>query len=201
MPDMKSVLNVGGGSKSLPIPVRYSGWKHDLLDVDPQSNAEWLMDARDMSRIPSASYDAVFCSHNLEHYFRHDGVKVWQGFTRVLKPDGFVEVVVPNLAEVMRFTVERNLDMDDTLYTLPSGMPIFVRDVFFGLGRQIEQSGQDWFAHKTGFSPNSLARFISTNGLPFIAGMWRPQPFEMMIIAFKNPPKPEQIQALGVPLA
>jgi len=32
---MKKVLNVGGGSKNIPIPPLYSGWEHVLLDIDP----------------------------------------------------------------------------------------------------------------------------------------------------------------------
>ena len=31
---MSRVLNVGGGSKEIPIPEHYEGWEHVLLDLD-----------------------------------------------------------------------------------------------------------------------------------------------------------------------
>ena len=33
------VLNVGGGSKDIPIPSHYANWRHDLLDIDPKGQA------------------------------------------------------------------------------------------------------------------------------------------------------------------
>jgi predicted SAM-dependent methyltransferase len=69
----KSVLNVGGGTNSIPIPVHFEGWRHDLLDIDPQRMPDLLCDARGLRKLPSGVYDAVYCSHNLEHYYRHEG--------------------------------------------------------------------------------------------------------------------------------
>ena len=42
---MKSFLNVGGSSKTIPLPPYYAGWKHDLLDIDPRGNPDARMDA------------------------------------------------------------------------------------------------------------------------------------------------------------
>ena len=57
----------------------------------------------------------------------------------------------------MRSCVERGLDIDDVLYQSPAG-PITVLDVIYGYAAEIESSGQDFFAHKTGFTEKSLAR-------------------------------------------
>ena len=51
--------------------------------------------------------------------------------------------------------VEKNLDIDDFLYQSPEG-PITVRDVIYGYGAEIERSGNDFYAHKTGFTKKSL---------------------------------------------
>jgi hypothetical protein len=32
------VLNVGGGSKDIPLPPHYGSWRHDLLDIDPMES-------------------------------------------------------------------------------------------------------------------------------------------------------------------
>ncbi|MDD1610281.1 MAG: methyltransferase domain-containing protein [Methylococcaceae bacterium] len=136
---MKKVLNVGGNSKLIPLPPEYEGWDHVLLDIDPKVYPDVLCDARELMGLAGAQYDSVYCSHNLEHYYHHDVKKVLAGFSHVLKADGFVFIRVPDMNLVMRTVVEKNLDIEDTLYQCPSG-PIIVRDVIYGcylwLGRK-----------------------------------------------------------------
>lgn len=182
---MKSVLNVGGGSKEIPIPAYFAGWKHDLLDVDARGNPDLAMDARDLSRLPAGSYDAVYCSHNLEHYHRADGAKVLRGFVHVLKDDGFAEVRVPDVLAVMQHAVQHRMDLDDVLYTSPTG-PILVRDVLYGYHVQVEQMGNEFFAHKTGFSPKSLVAFLGPTGFHSYT-LVRGAPFEITAYLFKRP--------------
>ena len=73
---MRKVLNVGGNSKKIPLPPQYAGWENIVLDIDPQGKPDVVCDARQLRQLPSATYDAVYCSHNLEHYYRHDVPKV-----------------------------------------------------------------------------------------------------------------------------
>ena len=193
---MKCVLNVGGGEKSIPIPTHYTGWRHYLLDIDSRRNPDIVLDARDLRTLPPATYDAVLCSHNLEHYHRHHGAKVLAGFHHVLKPDGFAEITVPNLLDVMQQVVQRGMDLDDILYQSPAG-PIMVRDVIYGYRREIEQMDNEFYAHKTGFSPNSLARFVSAYGFAFHAIACL-QPLAITGYFFKSQPSPEQMTMLGI---
>src|SRR5512141_1346388 len=72
----RSVLNVGGGTKAISIPDYFAGWRHDLLDIDSRGGPDIVCDARELQKLPCGSYDAIYCSHNLEHYYRHDGLKV-----------------------------------------------------------------------------------------------------------------------------
>lgn len=160
---MRRVLNVGGNNKAIPLPPEYAGWEHVLLDIDPRGNPDVVCDARELSSLPAATYDSVFCSHNLEHYYRHDAAKVLNGFIHVLKSDGFAFIRVPDLGEVMRTVVQKNLDIDDLLYQSPAG-PITVRDVIYGYGVEIERSGNDFFAHKTGFTQESLRSILEMAG-------------------------------------
>jgi SAM-dependent methyltransferase len=137
----------------------YAGWNHLLLDIDAAGNPDIVSDARELETHAPGVFDAIYCSHNLEHYYRHDGRKVLAGFRHVLKPDGFAEIRVPDLMSVMRRVVATGMDVDDVLYDSPAG-PIAVRDVLYGLGRRIESSGVDFYAHKTGFSQASLGAFL-----------------------------------------
>jgi len=148
---MKKVLNVGGNSKAIPLPPQYAGFEHLLLDIDPTGNPDVLCDARELTKLDAEQFDMVYCSHNLEHYYRHDVPRVLNGFFNVLKTGGAVHIIVPDLLEVMKKVVQNNMDIDDVLYQ--SGMgPIMVSDVIYGYSKQIEASGVEFFAHKTGFT-------------------------------------------------
>jgi hypothetical protein len=192
---MKNVLNVGGGSRSAPIPPYYQGWRHVLLDVDPKGDPDITLDARALSTLPPCVYDAVFCSHNLEHYHRHHGLEVLRGIHHVLKIDGFLEIRVPDMGEVMRFAVQNQLDLDDVLYESFDG-PILLRDVFWGHHVEIERSGRDYYAHKTGFTPKSLIRFVTPIGFPL--HVICPQNFEIACVFFKCAPTEEQQKLLDI---
>lgn len=182
---MRKVLNVGGNSKEIPLPPEYAGWEHVLLDIDPSGSPDVVCDARELSTLPGSIYDSVYCSHNLEHYYRHDAAKVLAGFVHVLKADGFALIRVPDLDAVMRTVVEKNLDIDDLLYQSPAG-PITVRDVIYGYGVDIERSGNDFYAHKTGFTQKSLTSFLKTAGFPWIFS--GADNLEVIAVAFINKP-------------
>jgi len=192
------VLNVGGNSKRIPIPAHYEGWEHHLLDIDPAGAPDIVCDARAMATLPPGSYDAVYCSHNLEHYFRHDLPKVLAGFLHVLKPAGFVDVRVPDMKAVFEEMLRRNMDIDDVLYESPAG-PITINDVIYGYGRKIAESGQDFYAHKNGFTHRSLAMALRTAGFPVVFLRSQPLAFDIGAIAFKQEPDPEQRALLGLP--
>jgi SAM-dependent methyltransferase len=191
----KKVLNVGGNSKKIAIPKYFAGWTHELLDIDPRGKPDIVCDARKLTTLAPGSYDAVYCSHNLEHYFAHEVPKVLAGFRHVLKPDGFAEIRVPDVAQLMRTVAEKDLDLLDVIYQSPAG-PVRVRDVLYGFGPEIERSGRDFYAHKTGFSPNSLALALRESAFPqhvVLRGN-----LEIRAYAFKQKPAMQQLEALGL---
>lgn len=184
---LKTFLNVGGNNKSIELPSIYQGWKHVLLDIDPKGHPDIVCVARELATLPASQFDAVYCSHNLEHYHRHDVVKVLAGFRHVLKPAGFAHIRVPDIGELIKIIAARNLDIDDLLYHAPSG-PILVRDVIYGLGMEIESSGNDFYAHKTGFTPKSLVKLLEASGFEHIYSAQH----NMEILAFAFTQEPEQ---------
>lgn len=184
------VLNVGGNNKNIPIPPQYDGWEHVLLDIDPKGLPDVVCDARDLTGLPEGDYDSVYCSHNLEHYYRHDVKKVLAGFLHVLKDDGFAYIRVPDVGELMKIVVERGMDIDDFLYQSPAG-PITVSDVIYGYGKEIENSGCDFFAHKTGFTQKSLEASLINAGFPVV--FTRGGNLEISAFAFKSKPGDDAI--------
>ena len=77
---IKKVLNVGGNSKAIQLPPQYSNFNHILLDIDPKGSPDIVCDARKLTTLDATQFDAVYCSHNLEHYYRHDVSLVLAGF-------------------------------------------------------------------------------------------------------------------------
>ena len=193
---MRKVLNVGGNTKDIALPENYRGWENVLLDIDPRGKPDVLCDARELAKLEGATYDAVYCSHNLEHYYRHDVPKVLAGFRHVLKDEGFAHIRVPDMGEVMKQVVQKSMDIDDVLYQSPAG-PITVRDVFYGYGVEIERSGNDFFAHKTGFTQKSLVRVLGSCGFPFVYSMTGN--LEVMALAFKQKPNEFARSLFGLP--
>lgn len=190
---VRKVLNVGGASKSIPIPEYFAGWQHDLLDIDPRGGVDIVCDARELSALDADQYDALYCSHNLEHYYRHDGLKVIKGFVHILKKNGFAEVRVPDIEQVIKAMQEQQLDLDDVLYQSAAG-PITSHDVLYGLQSEIASSGQDFYAHKTGFTIKSLPKLLVDGG--FHTVFLRADYLEIHALAFKAEPTADQIAML-----
>jgi len=160
----RRVLNVGGGSKGVELPPHFARWAQLLLDIDPRVGADLVCDARALRDSAEAqAFDAVYCSHNLEHYYRHDVDKVLQGFLHVLKADGFAEIRVPDIGELIKLLAKNGLDIEQDIYSSNVGA-ITAHDMIYGYAPEIEASGQDFYAHKTGFSRDSLLRALHTNG-------------------------------------
>jgi hypothetical protein len=198
-PRRSTVLNVGGNTKAIPIPPHYVGWNHLVLDIDPRRGVDIACDARELRGLAPAQFEAVYCSHNLEHYYRHDVPKVLAGFVHVLKVAGFAEIRVPDLPAVFRKMLDDGMDLEDVLYESPAG-PIRVSDVIYGWGPEIERSGNDFFSHKTGFSRKSLSEALLAAGF---AEVWNAPPFapyELRALAFTGASQPDQRRLLGIPL-
>ncbi len=196
-PTQRHVLNVGGGSKAIALPPHYAGWGHLMLDLDPGARPDVLLDARELARLDAGLFDAVYCSHNLEHYYAHDVPKVLAGFAHVLKHDGFAEIRVPDLGAVAREMVERGRDMEDILYLSPAG-PISVRDVVYGFGRAIEKTGTEFYAHKTGFTRRALATALGRAGFGHVYALAPLAAFEIRAVALCSPAAPYHLTLLGL---
>lgn len=194
--EIKKVLNVGGNNKAISLPPQYAGFEHILLDVDPKGSPDIVCDARKLTTLEAGQFDAVYCSHNLEHYYRHDVRGVLAGFMHVLKDDGFAHIRVPDIHEVMRVTIERGLDIDDVLYQSSAG-PIMVLDVLYGYSVEIEQSGQEFYSHKTGFTQKSLLKALNNAGFSKVySGVGN---LEISALAFKGEPDEARRRLFSLP--
>ena len=109
------------------------------------------------------SYDAVYCSHNLEHYYKHEVSSLLKQFKNVLNDTGFVDIYVPNLVELIEQVKTGNLDIDDVWYRVSTGAPVTFHDVLYGWNVAMSQ-GNLYYAHKCGFTPLSLHKELCNAG-------------------------------------
>ncbi len=155
MVDKKKFLHVGCGQnyKDKTTPAFASeDWQEVRLDIDKSAKPDIVSSVLDLDIIDSESFDAVFSSHNIEHVYAHEVPIMLKGFLRVLNNDGFFVVTCPNLVPVARLIVEDKLT--EPAYVSPAG-PISPLDILHGHGASIKR-GNEFMAHKTGFSPKSL---------------------------------------------
>jgi SAM-dependent methyltransferase len=164
----KTVLNVGCGyplRQKLHRHFHGPEWREIRLDLDPAVQPEIVCSITDMSPVAADSVDAIWSSHNLEHLERHEVPLALAEFVRVLKPNGFLLLTLPDLRQVARLVVEDRLE--DRAYTSLSG-PITALDMIFGHTASLAH-GNPFMAHRTGFTARTLQRLLAEAGFVEIA--------------------------------
>lgn len=182
----KTILHVGPGhpSSSARIPVAFQTpeWKEIRLDIDPANKPDILGSMLDMPAVADGSVDAIYSSHNIEHVYAHEVPVVLGEFLRVLKPDGFLVVTCPDLQSVCALVAEDKLT--DPAYISPAG-PIAPLDILYGHGASLA-AGNQYMAHKCGFTLKTLTATLQAAGFQTIGGMRRPTAFDLWAVASKG---------------
>ena len=157
----KKVLNVGGGSKNIPIPDIFNGWEHYLLDIEPGESVDIVADVRSMPNVNSDVFDAVYASHMLEHLTESDGKLALAEMRRVLKPGCELYIRVPDIGAVQK-AFDDGADPEDIAYTSPVG-PIHWQDIIEGHRASISE-GKEHMRHHHMYDSNTLRDTLSTTG-------------------------------------
>ncbi|MEO6291488.1 MAG: methyltransferase domain-containing protein [Burkholderiaceae bacterium] len=189
---MKSALHVGCGSLTLQqAPSYFHGpdWHEIRYDIDPAVKPDVVGSMLDMSAIDSASVDAVYSSHNLEHVFPHEVDAVLGEFRRVLRPNGICVVTVPDLQAVSALIAQDQLE--DIAY-ISGGGPITPLDIVYGHGPELT-SGRHYMAHKTGFTGKTLASALLRNGFAVVSYWTAPAYFALWAFAYPQPVSQERM--------
>lgn len=159
-------------------------WREVRLDVDPNVRPDIVASITAMPMVVSRTYDAVWSSHNLEHLHAHEVPLALAEFARVLKPDGFLFLTLPDLQRVAEMIAADKLD--HIAYQSPAG-PIAPIDMIYGHRASLAQ-GNLHMAHKTGFSAKTLKLALSRAGFPFAWISRIKKHFILSAIAFKQKP-------------
>lgn len=164
----RTVLHVGCGMadpRKLPPAFFTPGaWQEVRLDIDPGVAPDIVATITDMAVVDSGSVDAVWSAHNLEHLFAHEVPMALAEFRRVLRPQGFALVTVPDLQRAAELVARDGLDLP--AYISPAG-PIAPLDMLFGHGAAIA-AGNHFMAHRTGFTARTLEAALRRAGFAIV---------------------------------
>lgn len=190
---MAQVLHVGCGAyapEKLHPAFRAERWRELRLDIDPAVCPDVVASMTDMGVVPDASVDAVFSSHNLEHLYPHEVSVALREFRRVLKPDGFALITLPDLQEVARLVATGGVD--EAAYQSPLG-PIAPLDILYGYRHSLAQ-GNLFMAHHTGFTGRSLMTALTGAGFACATIQRVPSAFSLWAIAFSATPTDRELE-------
>lgn len=144
----KRILHVGCGTEHIP---EWLDGDEVRLDIDPAVKPDIVAPMTDMGAI--GAFEAIYCSHALEHLYPHDVPMALAEFLRVLRPGGVVLIFVPNL-EYARPT-------NEVLYESPVG-PITGFDLFYGYTPWLKENL--YMAHHSGFIGATLRAALEKAG-------------------------------------
>jgi SAM-dependent methyltransferase len=135
---------------------RSSGWTEVRYDIDERLRPDIVGSIVHLEAVETAAFDAIWCSHNLEHLHSHDVPKALREFRRVLKPDGFALITAPDLEAIAELVCDGRLE--EVAYHSPAG-PVTALDMLYGLSVAIER-GNHFMCHNTGFTIERLGRLL-----------------------------------------
>lgn len=182
---MKKFLHVGCGQSQQQHTTKGfadKSWREVRFDIDESASPDIIGDVLNLDMIDSNSYDAIFSSHNIEHVYAYQVPLMLKEFLRVLKPGGYFVVTCPNLQAVAKLVAKDRLT--EVAYVSPAG-PITPQDVIFGHSASLEQ-GNEYMAHKTGFTPKTLRNVLTESGFGSVAILARERKLDIWAIATKQ---------------
>ena len=177
----KLYLDIGGQKDRSQAP--------EWLIVDIRKGADVRVDlCQQLIPLKSNSVDLIYCSHTLEHIFKDKIESVLCEFYRILKPNGTLRIVVPDLEKISQAYINKDIEFfkawPPSRKRLESGMPLgMVVSYLIATGmlsRFYNKTGQghvnmyDYDALKyllnlIGFENTLQKDFLTTDCNPFLA--------------------------------
>lgn len=193
--NLKSLLHVGCGQAHVLGLKGFSptDWNEIRLDIDNDVHPDIVASITDMHDVDSASMDAVFSSHNIEHLYPHEVPLALHEFHRVLHEDGFLSIACPDLQTVCQYIANDRLL--EPVYRTKAGLPISPIDILYGW-RESLAKGNVFMAHKSGFTRKTLVDSLKQAGFASIAAQRQQKSFALQAIASKKHRSEDEMREL-----
>ncbi len=176
---LKMLLHAGCGPGHNKPPRDFEAYKEIRLDADRNVKPDIVASITAMPMIKDGGFDAVFCSHCLEHLYTFEVALALREFCRVLAPGGTVRIHVPDLQSIGgKLALD---ELDHVAYISPCG-PICPMDMIYGHQGAIG-AGNLFMQHKTGFTKGVMTRALQQAGFGQVDV--RRDSFEMEVNAVK----------------
>jgi hypothetical protein len=187
-------LHVGCGTLTKQHTTRgFLSWNEIRLDINPAAAPDVIGSMTDMAAVTTASVQAVFSSHNIEHLYPHEVPLALAEFLRVLDAQGYALITCPDLRSVCALVAQDKLT--EPAYTSPAG-PVTPLDVLYG-HRPALEAGNLFMAHRCGFTETLLRDTLLSAGFATVATLARPAPaFDLWALASKPPRSEQEMSAL-----
>ena len=187
----RTVLHVGCGAfarSRLHSEFLDGSWQEVTLDIDPDVRPDIVATMANMQPVLDESHDAVYSAHNLEHLYPHEVALALREFRRVLKPDGFALIVVPDLQAVAHLVA--NGQLVEPAYLSPMG-PVAPLDMLYGFRPSLAQ-GNVFMAHHTGFIGRTLSTALLEAGFAATLLQRNPNSLSLWALGFRELQTQEQ---------
>lgn len=191
MNNQKIVLNIGSGQSSVRDFTKFFNEWSELRGDIAEINPDIVIDIRTLENISNESVDAIWACHVIEHCHWHEQPMIMNNFRRVLKPDGFAVIIVPNLGSIGQFM---NTDLMTPLYQIYNGDYITPMDIIYGY-RWSKNSNDDKYntamTHKIGFNFSLLNNLIHSHNM---FGVIKDDGYQLTALAWKSPKMPDLLK-------
>ena len=170
-------------------------WEEVRLDIDPTVRPDIVGTMLNMNGVATASMDAIFSSHNIEHVYPHEVPVALAEFKRVLKADGFIVITCPDLQSICQLVADDKLF--EAAYDSPAG-PVAPIDILYG-HRKSMAVGNLYMAHRCGFTLRVLSGSLVEAGFAKVAARRRGYPhFDLWAVASVNERPDAELQAVAL---
>lgn len=146
------ILHAGCGNQTLPQSSLFEGATEVRLDIDPENQPDFIASIDNMGDI--GPFDGAWCSHCLEHLHWKDAEKAMKEFYRVLKPGGFLSIMVPDLEDVR--------PTEDPVYYVKGLGPVTGIDMLYGFRGYSKDN--PFMMHKSGYVSETLKEMFRQAG-------------------------------------
>ena len=163
----KRVLHVGCGplaAQKLHETFRGTDWEEVRLDINPGTNPDIVASITDMPVVASGSFDAVYSSHNLEHLAPHELPTALGEFYRVLKPEGFALITLPDLQQAAEYIAAGKAE--EAVLMTNKG-PITPLDILYGFRPFLATN--PFMAHRFGYTADTLRTALNAAGFAHVS--------------------------------
>ena len=158
----KRVLHVGCGplaAQKLHETFQGKDWEEVRLDINPAAHPDIVASITDMRMIEDGTFEALYSSHNLEHLGPHELAVALMEFFRVLKPEGFALITVPDLQQAAEFIA---LGKAEEPVLMTNKGPITPLDILYGFRPFLESN--PFMAHRFGYTADTLRNALLAAG-------------------------------------